>query len=67
MHFCKSIKLFEIWLDIWYVFGTKIVLYSIDQGLLMLHGKTMKFIVFFDPSIVIFLWQCKLVNVNLIF
>ena len=51
--FCKYIQLFEIWLDIWYVFETKIALYSIDLGLLALHGKTMKFIVFLDPSSVI--------------
>ena len=30
----------------------------------MLHGKTMKFIVFLDPSSIIFLWQYKLVNTN---
>ena len=28
----------------------------------MSHGKTMKFIVFLDPSSVIFLWQYKLIN-----
>ena len=45
---------------------TKIALYSIELGFLMLFGKTMKFIVFLDPSIVIFLWQCKLINANLV-
>ena len=32
----------------------------------MLYGKTMKSIVFLDPAIIIFIWQCKLGNTNLV-
>ena len=66
MHFCKIFNYFKIWLGIFGIFEKEVVLYSIDKGLFMLYGKTMKSIVFHDPSIIIFLWQCKLVNIDLV-
>ena len=67
MHFCKVSNFFYDLVSLYLVyFETKVALYSIDKGLLMPYGKTMKSIVFLDPPIVIFLWQCKLVKTNLV-
>ena len=46
MHFCKIFNYFTIWLVMFGIFETEVVLYLTDRGLFMLYGKTMKFIVF---------------------
>ena len=66
MHFSKILNYFTIWLVIFGIFETEVALYSIDKRLYMPYSKTMKSIVFLDTPIVIFLWQCKLVNTNLV-
>ena len=67
MHFLvKYSNYFTIWLVIFGIFEKVVALYSVIIGLSMLYGKTMKSIVFLHPFIIIFLWQCNLVNINLV-
>ena len=56
MHFCKVFNYFTIWLVIFGIIETEVALCSmVNEGLFMLHGKTMKSIVFLDPVIIIFI------------